>query len=228
MRVDLNEWRTFAAKLCRKVGDMTEPAYIVGDAEATKINPTLDTRLCGATAYTGVVADLWLKEYLVGKGLWKGRGFATVVVDSELPKSQDWLGAVLHELAHHLTHSTSDRLLHLEPTLVEQVAAIELKFLENTVTLNNRRLKSVPWESHGPEFVRAACHVAHRANREIQCVRPRHLRFSEPYYGPGLNENTMMGMLEPELGSKKSIREILQTEPPKLFAEIMEMATTLP
>lgn len=216
------EWREPAAELCRLIGDLDEPAYLVSTADAVTIDPRL--RVGRYQGWTSTIADLLFRDWLIEQGKWQGRGFAAVIDSTKATTLQEFLGTVLHELAHYLTFAN----LPEDSAENREVARLYLKSMPDKLADPNCNPEDpfLPDRYfHGQEFIRAACHVAHRANKEIGSVRPKHLRFSTPYYGLYYSENTMMSLLESELESKKPIREILKTEPPKRFVEILEMAT---
>ncbi len=78
---------------------------------------------------------------------------------------------------------------------------------------------------HEWRFVRAACHVAHRANKRLACIQPAHLAFATPYLPRPFNEAAYMTAIRRELHIRRPIREILATAPPAEFLLRWNMAT---
>lgn len=173
--------------------------------------------------YTAFFLDLQLSCQLAERGLWKGDGFATVVFLDRIGTAQRFItGVALHELAHWLTFP--DR-----PALVGDVAAVAAVADEICKFANDADAKATqprpPWHRHGADFVRACCHLIHRASKFDSELAPWHAKFSAGYYG--VDEVVWMRILQSELRDleRLPVRAILQMTPPRDFAELHRLLT---
>lgn len=174
-------------------------------------------------AYTAYLLDLQLSCQLAERGLWRGPGFATVVFPDRIGTAQRFItGVVLHELAHWLTFP--DR-----PALVGELAAVAAVADEICRYANDADAQVTtarpPWHRHGADFVRACCHLIHRARKFDSELAPWHGKFSSAYYG--VDEQCWMRTLRDELREREQlpIRAILQMTPPRDFAELHRLLT---
>jgi hypothetical protein len=137
----------------------------------------------------------------------------------------DLLGVILHELAHWLTFagrvSRFDGDLPTLSRLASQAIA-EVYALEASNPTHRPE-----WYGHELPFVRAACHLAHRAG-QVCDVKAWHLRFSQPYYS-GLFEERWLDLLCDELQDRSGepIKSILRSRPPKPFTALFGALTSL-
>jgi hypothetical protein len=174
-------------------------------------------------AYTSFLLDLQLSCQLAERGLWRGPGFATVLFMDRIGTAQRFVnGTVLHELGHWATFP--DR-----PTFTGDVAAVAAVADEICKFANDADAQVTtarpPWLRHGADFVRACCHLLHRASKIDSEIAPWHLRFSMPYYAT--DEQCWMRTLRDELRDLEGlpIRAILQTTPPRDFSELHRLLT---
>lgn len=174
-------------------------------------------------AYTAYLLDLQLSCQLAERGLWKGDGFATVLFPDRIGTAQRFVtGVVLHELGHHLCFP--DR-----PALVGDVAAVAAVADEICRFANDADAQITqprpPWLRHGADFVRACCHLIHRASKLNSELAPWHGKFSSAYYS--VDEVVWMRILQDELRELEQlpIRAILQMAPSRDFAELHRLLT---
>jgi len=185
------------------------PIYLVDVAEFDVRDKALDV-----LGFTGPLLDIELAHQLDQRGRWRGAGFAAALyVDRIGNRFADLLGVVLHELAHWLTFA--DRVSRFDGDLatlssLASQAIAEVYALEATNPTHHPE-----WYGHELPFVRAACHLAHRAG-QVCDVKPWHLRFSESYYN-GLREEYWMTVFSDELraAETKPIKRIVRSRPPK-------------
>jgi len=172
-------------------------------------------------AYTARFLDQSLRPFLEERGEWTGRGFATIVNLDQIPPGWWRLaGVCLHEFAHWLDLPVpfdAPELATVGRTMMatwSHLPVAERSYFDATAPR---------WHLHGDRFVRACCHLAHRARRIDDSISPRHLRFSSPYVC--FPEECWLSVLADELDYGGSIRELLDTEPPSEFRELWEDAT---
>lgn len=183
--------------------------YVVSSSEIQQQYPSLNRE--GVLAYTSLHLANALRPWLESVGRWVGDGFATIVYRDQIPTWPEVLGVVVHEFAHWLT---SDPIPEQMPDDALAVVA-EYAASDSTTTL------APPWAGHGPEFQRAACHLAVRAEKVLESVRPSLLRFSKPY--TGISEPTIVSLLRDEVDSYSGpIRDLIKQPEPKQFAELWD------
>jgi len=191
------------------------PIYLVPEQRFSVIDRPL-----GVLAWTSYFCDIQVSDRMRELGLWKGKGFATVIFLDRLSHStRELRGAVLHEFAHYLTFPPRpESYSSLDATAANEWVAIA------NASADASKNDSPPWRNHDPEFVRAACHLAHRAKRLCD-VASHNLSFSYWYYG--CNEDVWMNTLRDELTSMASvpIRDILKTAPPSDFSTLARILT---
>jgi hypothetical protein len=171
--------------------------------------------------WTSRYADLILCDYLTKRDKWRGRGFACVMRCDQLPTLQDLAGCVLHELAHFICHPAPKQISVDASILSEPLIRLAKTDLKLPAFPDNLP----PWDGHEADFVRVACHVAHRSGLACESIRPRHLRFASAYYPRPFGEHEFMTALESELNDKRSIREIVAGDPPEAFSKLWHHAT---
>jgi hypothetical protein len=194
------------------------PVYLVDSTELP------DTQRDNVRGKTGLWLDLQLANHLTEMGRWQGCGFAAVVCVDRIPATfRDVAGVVLHEAAHFLTFPAkrtedySSELAEWSTLLAKAVPLIN-------ADTDARRDSEPPWFQHEQDFIRAACHLAHRAGLILESIRPSHLCYDRYY---GVTEQTWMASLERELKSMEriSIREVLTVDPPSDFRELHSYLT---
>jgi hypothetical protein len=207
-----------AAELVRAVAPEIENIYLI-DARDYSV-PDVGFDVGGYTSY---LMDLQLSRELAERGLWKGPGFcAAVYLDRVGTVRRFTTGVALHEMGHHLCFP--DR-----PALVGDFAAVAKWADDISRNANDADAQITqprpPWLRHGADFVRACCHLIHRASKLDSEVAPWHLRFSMPYYG--VDEVVWMRILQDEMRDLESlpIKAILQMAPSRDFAELHRLLT---
>lgn len=201
---------------------IAEPVYLISFDEARQVDPRLVA--AGIEGYTSFLCDLIFSGHLHEKGEWQGRGFAAVInyqPDKPLAKM---LGTVLHEAAHFLTFPIA---CSQADDFIRGRVALRLVCEDWKQDAPDPTEKDLPaWYPHGPQFIRAAVHLAHRAGQHIECIRAQHLRFSSLYFPqPMFSEATFLNALQSELSSQEPIRDILAKDPPQSFTRVWEVAT---
>jgi hypothetical protein len=207
-----------AAELVRAVAPEIENIYLI-DARDYSV-PDVGFDVGGYTSY---LMDLQLSRELAERGLWKGPGFCAAVYLDRVGTVQRFVnGAVLHEAGHWLAFP--DR-----PVLDGDFAAVaavadEICRFANDMDSQVTELRP-PWHRHGADFVRACCHLIHRASKLDSEIAPWHGKFSSAYYG--VDEVVWMRILQSELRDLEQlpIRAILQMAPSRDFAELHRLLT---
>ena len=221
-------------RLLRKVDpQVTRPVYLVDVSEVE------DTRLHAGDnwiAWTGVFLDLQLQDHLERKGVWAGRGFATLLRLDRLEQGLRFVaGCVLHEYAHHCVDllvyescyvDTDDSEVELaRREIAELVTTKTAAWMEEPIIVD---ANNPTWESHELPFVRACCHLSHRANQVFESIRPAHLRFIKPYHWVPMSENQFVNACGDELETDESITQVLTQEPPASLIDLWRMQTDHP
>jgi len=200
--------------------EITRPVYLL-DPTSMK-----DSRLFSGDVmgWTASVADILMRRELERQGRWRGRGFTSVIKLANIRSGFRFVaGVVLHEFAHHLDYlskPTSEiemSLLCMDILPPERETAID-----NAIEMVGDRLEDIAeieeplplWYGHELNFIRAAVHVAHRANKVFESIRPQHLRFIAPYHYQG-SENMALECCRHELDTQLPIVEILRSDPPE-------------
>lgn len=197
------------------------PIYPVSYRELATFEP----RFCSsnATAWTSMVADLLLSEYLRGVEQWQGRGFGFAIDLDGLGTPQRILGAALHELAHWLDQKPDPIVDCPEIRKLFSLKTLA-KVKDSAVAVKHPDEQPATWYGHELRFIRASCHLAHRAGKQMESLRPSHLRFAGlPYFPDAFNENVFFSAFTGELGASGSIRQILSTPEPIKAKELWEM-----
>jgi len=196
----------------------TRPIYLI-DAGDYRVD---DVPL-GTLAYTSYLCDLQLAKQLSDRGKWFGPGFAAVFFMDRMPSTMRFIaGAALHEFAHWLTFPA--RKIDINDLVGISEACTYLS--EHANTQDRLSLEDRPdWLRHESNFVRAASHLAYRAGKKRDDIKPWHLEYSQRYYG--LCEVGWMRVLNDELLELEhvSIRDILDLNPPKDFQELNRLLT---
>jgi hypothetical protein len=224
-------WTDKSLELLQSIAadDMVGACYLVNFHDVEAYEPRL--RGGYAAAWTSPIMDLILADWLTKQERWTGRGFATILHSDLLPRWMDYAGAVLHEFGHYLTMPVTkdcDKDESIVNNSLELVGWLPLLWSEKNhrpITVQTVARKPLPlWHDHGPDFVRACCHLVRRAQHSVY-IRPEHLRFVSPYHGRRVHEDDFMDALESELSSTGSIREILRSDAPDEFTELWTIAT---
>ena len=224
-------WKNEAEALLRGIApdpqDLGErPVYLVTEKELTA---STDPNCYGCTSG---VFDLKLRRRLEGAGRWAGRGFACLVCEQrifgEFAGQADRIArflrnVVLHEFAHWITWSA----MHVGPTVNwpgGDVFDYGARFADAGEQPAFQPVPATkPWDGHGADFIRAACHVADRA-RESGCrVWVGDLDVADHYYG--LSPVFLYSIsLADELDRRRHepLRQILASPPPTAFQDLFD------
>lgn len=208
-------------KLIRQVEpSMAEtPVYLLNADEFGVVDMPPDV-----LAFTSYLLDLQMAKRLDDRGAWHGPGFAAVVFGNRIPAIPRFVaGACLHELSHWLTFPA--RPSFVGDDLAETAAIAATVFELATEAEHDTQEERPQWFKHDPDFVRAATHLAYRAGRLDPEIRPWNLEFALRYYG--LDEMAWMRVLADECRAMADvpIRDILTTEPPRDFLELVRLLT---
>lgn len=200
--------------------------------------------MCGGLY--GRYLDLAAADKLVTAGKWHGRGIGLYINDSILPDHNAALFArlftavCLHELCHWVTmldawrEATSvpisaadivsvlvgDLLRGEEQTFLAKIAAPESEAPDLPDTI------SPPWAGHGASFIRACCHLRHRALHADRWIEPLSMYYAGASYGlsgPRRYEASLCG--EPENKRSWPIEQVLQSPAPDRFLELWQSDT---
>ena len=213
----MSNWKQTATELLQAITPefRDAPIYLVSADELASFDSRFDSICPASNGWTGVLCDHLCSEFLRSVGRWDGAGFATVIRANRSPL--ECVSTVLHESSHYLDWHGQEsfqavRCEHVKtplPDLHQKIAAA-----------NTPAAMEFPrWHLHEQRFIRAACHVAHRANQFIAAIRPKHLAFATDYYGQPFSEQAFLDALGNELDRQEPINEILKTEPPIKFQE---------
>ena len=219
-------------RLLRQVDpENPRPIYLVD--VATVEGKRLDADI-NWIAWTGLLIDLQLQDELEQQGRWTGRGFATLLRLDRMELGLRFVaGCVLHEYAHHL-ECLVDHEHHFDQQVDPQVAAARkqasLMLAEITALLTagipKQSIQQRPrWYGHELPFVRACCHLSHRANQVFESIRPGHLRFIKPYHWQPVSERQFVEACGSEIQSGDPLVEILRTPPPRELVDLWESIT---
>ncbi len=220
----MSQWKAKAELLLRMVAEQDlegVPVYIVAKID-------LDQTFLGKPswgAWTSNVGDIELMGILEPQGLWQGRGFGMVLDESKLISEPDRLGACLHELAHFLDQAPLYKIELDENALRAFAVALQANRTTKAIQPPVEPKEPPPWAGHGERFVRACCHLAHRAGQVLESIQPKHLRFGATYYGQRGTENVWMQSLASELDDTRPIRAILDSDAPLEFLKRYDDAT---
>ncbi len=203
--------------LIRKIDPSMDaiPIYLLDAKEFETIDRPLDVM-----AWTSFLCDIQMSSQLSDLCQWRGPGFATVIYLDRLPSTLRHIGGVaLHEFAHWLTFPDRPGTYgEMKSETANELVSCATRSAEET------DLHSPPWIRHEPDFVRAACHLAHRAGLVSEIV-PWNLCFSGPYYDVG--EMVWMRTLADEIRQMERvpIRDVLQRDPPNDFRDLSRLLT---
>jgi len=205
------------------------PIYLVDVASVA------DSRLIvgdGWIAWTGSMLDLQLMPTLESQGSWAGRGFATLLRLDRLEFGLRFVaGCILHEYAHHLVELVSFE--HEFDNPQSEIDSRQRAFVDTVNQLvelwlqdPSRQQHDQPrWAGHELPFVRACCHLSHRAHNVFESIRPAHLRFIKPYHWHPVGESQFVEACSSEIDSDLSIVDILRSPPPRELVELWEAIT---
>jgi hypothetical protein len=220
----VNHWTEKAELLLRTIAadDLDgRGCYVVDFESIAHIEP----RLHGSRslAWTSFLLPTTIRPWLESQGRWIGDGFGTVVHRDRIPTWIDTLGCCVHELAHWVS---DDRAIEVRDQIPVEMAEQFAMALRDWSDRGEDTPRTNPtWFQHEAPFVRAACHLAHRAGQVAEAIRPKHVQFATQYYPQPFNEETFMSSLSSELDSTGSIREILRSDAPDEFTELWTIAT---
>jgi hypothetical protein len=210
--------------------EIKRPTYLI-DPSSMK-----DSRLFAGDVmgWTASVADILVRRELERQGRWRGRGFTSVIkLENIRPGFRFVAGVVLHEFAHHLDYlSTPTAEIEMNLPVMDTLPLERETAIDNAIEMVGDCLGNIAevedalptWYGHELNFIRAAVHVAHRANRVFESIRPDHLRFVSPYHYRGC-ENTAVACCENELDSEMPITEILRSDPPEKLVRYWDYLT---
>jgi hypothetical protein len=214
------QWQSQAEGLLRAVCPDLDgrPLYLL---TANDIHSRTPDYILG---WTGRSVETIASEHLGSK--YRGPGFAAILWSSRFDSWQSLMGGCLHELAHWIDAPPEPERAE-NKTSATAIADCALDQMELLQKLKNEIDWKVPaWIGHEMRFVRACCHLAARANRLCESIRPSHLRFGNDYFPHPFSESIWVSSLQTELSYRGSIRELLDTEPPASFTKIYKQATT--
>jgi hypothetical protein len=205
---------------------MDKPVYIV-DAKDVDDERLLSS---GWIACTGWLMDLQLRPTLERLGQWRGRGFAMLIRPELLPSGFRFVaGCVLHEYAHFVEDYNEARYRKPIPRWTKAEARKADEF--NSAVANFIATSALPaqaelprWSGHELPFVRAAAHLAYRAGRIFESIKPKHLRSVSPYHVFGSEDQALEACSE-ELDCELPLIELLRTEPPSALVAYWDALT---
>lgn len=199
------------------------PVYLIDGRTACGWDPRFQGGSC--LAWTSHCLDTVIAPWLRADGVWRGRGFATIIHTEAIKHWPAILGITLHEFAHFLDAP--------RPASCPAIERVDWTPEQSTTilpaSLANERydpVGAVPWAGHGAGWVRACCHLFARASEIEPDLRHYDLGFGR-YYPRRFCEVTWLHGLAAEINpaERRSIRGILASEPPRAFAERFEEAT---
>lgn len=176
-------------------------------------------------AWTSPALDLQLQPRLETFNEWRGRGFAMCIRDLAVFTAESatrQLAIVLHEFCHyidlqaewHKAASGWDVIAEADPVLVAEVLA-ELSARPQPV-----------WYLHEARFIRAACHVHHRASLNGFRGELAGMTIAGPTYGLSHVDDYRKSLGdEPTELVALPIAEILNTPEPVMFGAQFEADT---
>jgi hypothetical protein len=161
------------------------------------------------------------------------RDCVVVVTESHWSSWCDLIGIACHEASHWLD---SGRQPLQRASVIREIVAQD-PATQAKVDLLFRMMASAsidrptpqdrpPWADHGADWVRCCSILAHRVGLIAESIRPRHLRFGEPYYRPPYAEFEWMALLDDEIRLPGAIRAIVDSEAPQRFREHFSYATS--
>jgi hypothetical protein len=147
------------------------------------VSPPDYPRPRGCAAFTPLGSlDCRLRQHLIDAGEWQGPG--TAIVFCEPPTwRNDWFGIALHEAAHNLplvAMPTGD-----VATDAAGIAASDRQLAAWASTGDACDSAAIDFDrhrQHGLRFIRACCHLHHRAARAGYPLDYSALRFAGPHY----------------------------------------------
>jgi hypothetical protein len=205
---------------------MTLPVYII-DAKDVDDERLLSS---GWIACTGMLMDLQLRPTLERLKQWRGRGFGMIIHPELLPSGFRFVaGCVLHEYSHFIEDYNEARYSKPIPRWSKAEARKADEF--NSAVANFIATSALPaqaelprWSGHGIDFVRIASHLAYRANRIFESIKPKHLRSVSPYHPFGSEDQALEACSE-ELDCELPLIELLRTPPPSALVRYWERLT---
>jgi hypothetical protein len=214
MRLRRKHWKAEAAELVRSADPgASGPIYLLSVQQAAAVYEP-DRNIFG---FTGLLLCYRLRRAIGRK--WQGPGFCAVIdIESGAPRVQ-WLGAVLHEYAHHVIGRWESHLATIAEFRLEREV---LPRRRPGQVLRKRRVESGKYDAmHGPRFYRLAAHLAHRTWRLFSggftdITGP----FRESQLWEPLAYRAALGG-EPARRAAEPLNAIDASDPPAAFAELV-------
>lgn len=224
------ELADFAESLAPK--DLFDGCYVLAASEIPRrFRPDKAT-----LGYWSRVLDLQLQRPIERLGIWSGRKPAVVINqnairqvareswgrDLERVRCARWLALAI--TIHELAHALSNPIDREEPPaeIAKSFSQAAAKRLANWIAGDEAEKRSPPpsWSGHGIGFIRALCHLIHRAEAAgIDRDIPGRFYFASSY---GLSSIRHYGLtLRDEITSMSdaAFHEIRATPPPSQFIE---------
>jgi len=234
-----NDWKRDAEALLAAIDpDNVEPKYVfdyadpIAAGELTAEPGQSIVRSCGG--FTWSLLDLQLRSALRARGLWRGRGFATLIdasgieqrfAESRLPATdarRKILGIALHEFAHCVESRPPLAEQRADEILAKSAAARE--WLAEPLWKGLDRVDPSPWHQHDFRYGRAAIHCWYRASRLAPQwdFLPGEVWLTTNYWlAPPSDYVDALGD-EPERRAGEPLRSILTSPIPDAFREFGE------
>jgi hypothetical protein len=234
------DWKTDAELLLRAIDPgSTTPLYIFDMHDPLVLDPVVakpgPSPAKYALGFTSSLLDLQLRAGLRARGLWRGRGFGTLIDASGIERlynsiglppldlRRNLLGIVLHEYAHFVSGALPVREEEADQILARSPAARET--LTMPLGAGLMREPAVPWHHHDHHFGRAAIHAWYRADRlrpqldlhpnEVWSARSSYRLCSVMDYIEALAD-------EPRARAHEPLQSILSSPPPAAYREFGE------
>jgi len=223
----LSKLLTKAERIARAVAPVDlagKPLYFISPATSRRFTLPM---LRGAAGCFIENLDEMLEDELRAAGRWVGPGLA-IVVDTELPSrlgldeceaERNVAGIVLHEIAHFVTTAPK---AGSSGTLSDRFTAIA-----EAASTPQPAMPPIPtfYWSHGREFTRVCCHLAHRTlTRGGMPMRAKWISFAgdyptlEPLGPPHLFAEALADELDCLID--EPLRNLASIEPPHAFYEL--------
>lgn len=176
-------------------------------------------------AYTSLSLSAQLQEHLKASGRWDGDGFAIVVQEHAAPTGRELIEVALHESAHRFQRlaeqPVDESTVEVPPADVDRlrnrVSAAHIDV--ETVLRQLDRFAPLPrWHNHGPDWIRAALHVSHRANAHGFATDPAAMGVDGYLLADPLAYSLALGD-EPARRVKEPLCDVLTDPPPTAFVE---------
>ncbi|MCR9294064.1 MAG: hypothetical protein NXI32_15170 [bacterium] len=213
------QWKQAANWLLSQVEPELPPVYLLTNGEAKSVDSRLG--FSQHAGWTSPIADLLFSQFLNNLDAWQGRGFCAVVDVNQHDSLQSLLGCVLHEFAHWTTFGE----VQSDDSIDLPLGRVALKVAPKQWAKPQPATELPGWTGHGADWVRACCHLSHRASGVVASLRPKHLQFGQQYFGSPFTEDAFMASLACELHDRRPIRQILTDDEPEAFRRLWGLAT---